>query len=42
VHGVPKTFVVDRNGRIAYKHIGAVTPKLFHQDVRPLVEKLRR
>jgi cytochrome c biogenesis protein CcmG, thiol:disulfide interchange protein DsbE len=42
VHGVPETFVVDRHGPIAYKHIGAVTPELFHKTVRPLVEKLRR
>jgi cytochrome c biogenesis protein CcmG, thiol:disulfide interchange protein DsbE len=27
VYGVPETFIVDRQGRIAYKQIGAITPK---------------
>jgi cytochrome c biogenesis protein CcmG/thiol:disulfide interchange protein DsbE len=42
VYGVPETFVVDRDGRIAYKHIGPVTPELFAKTLRPLIEKLRR
>jgi cytochrome c biogenesis protein CcmG/thiol:disulfide interchange protein DsbE len=42
IYGVPETFVVDRDGRIAYKHIGPVTPELFDKTLRPLVEKLRR
>ena len=28
VYGVPETFVVDRHGRIAFKHVGAVTPEV--------------
>ena len=42
VYGVPETFVIDREGRIAYKHIGAVTPKLLQETLRPLIAKLRR
>jgi cytochrome c biogenesis protein CcmG/thiol:disulfide interchange protein DsbE len=42
VYGVPETFVVDRSGRIQYKHIGAVTPEVLRNDVLPLVERLRR
>ena len=41
VYGVPETFVIDRDGRIAYKHIGAVTPKLVDETLRPLIAKLR-
>ena len=41
VYGVPETFVVDRDGRIAYKHIGAVTPEVLEQKLRPLVSRLR-
>jgi len=41
VYGVPETFVIDRDGRIAYKHIGPVTPKLVDETLRPLIEKLR-
>ena len=41
VYGVPETFVIDREGRIAYKHIGAVTPKLLDETLRPLIARLR-
>jgi cytochrome c biogenesis protein CcmG/thiol:disulfide interchange protein DsbE len=42
VYGVPETFVIDRQGRIAYKHIGPVTPKLVDETLRPLIAKLQR
>ena len=41
VYGVPETFVVDRNGRIAYKHVGPVTPRVLDEVVLPLVRELR-
>ena len=41
VYGVPETFVVDRNGRIAYKHIGPVTPQVLAEVILPLVRGLR-
>ncbi len=42
VYGVPETFLVDREGRIAYKHIGPVTPQLVREKLMPLIEALRR
>lgn len=42
VYGVPETFVIGRDGRIAYKHIGAVTPDILQTKILPLVESLRR
>jgi len=42
VYGVPETFVVDRNGTIVYKHIGALTAKTLNETILPLVEDLRR
>jgi cytochrome c biogenesis protein CcmG/thiol:disulfide interchange protein DsbE len=42
VYGVPETFVVDREGRIVFKQIGPVTPKLLDETLRPLIAKLRR
>ncbi|MGH8222150.1 MAG: DsbE family thiol:disulfide interchange protein [Woeseiaceae bacterium] len=42
VYGVPETFVIDRQGRIAYKHIGPVTPKLLDETLRPLIARLRQ
>lgn len=41
VYGVPETFVIDREGRIAYKHIGAITPEFLEETLRPLIAKLR-
>ena len=42
VYGVPETFVIDRSGRIAYKHIGAITPEVLQEKLRPLIAKLRQ
>jgi len=41
VYGVPETFVVAKDGRIAYKHIGRLTPEVLENKVFPLVRKLR-
>ncbi len=41
VYGVPETFVVSRDGRIAYKHIGPLTAKDLEDTVLPLVRKLQ-
>ena len=40
VYGVPETFVIDRDGRIAYKHIGPVTPRVLNETILPLVRDL--
>lgn len=42
VYGVPETFVIDRQGRIAYKHIGALTPAVLDGTLLPLIQKLRQ
>ena len=41
VYGVPETFIIDREGRIAYKHIGPITSQIVDEKIRPLVAKLR-
>ena len=41
VYGVPETFVVDRDGRIAYKHIGPVTPRVLDEIILPLARSSR-
>ncbi len=42
VYGVPETFVIDRDGRIAYKHIGALTPEFVREKLVPMIEKLQK
>jgi cytochrome c biogenesis protein CcmG/thiol:disulfide interchange protein DsbE len=39
VYGVPETFFVDRHGRIAYKHVGALTPGLLEAQVQALLKE---
>ena len=41
VYGVPETFLIDRNGKIAYKHIGPITPEVLEQKLRPLIVRLQ-
>lgn len=42
VYGVPETFMVDADGRIAHKHIGPVTEEALRETILPLIERLRR
>lgn len=41
VYGVPETFVVDREGRIAYKHIGPIDQAALNEKILPLIERLQ-
>ncbi len=40
VYGVPETFVVDREGMIRFKHIGALTPAIVRERIEPLLRQL--
>lgn len=42
VYGVPETFVVTQDGRIAHKHIGPLTPKDLEHTILPLIRRLRQ
>ncbi len=37
VYGVPETFIIDAQGRITYKHVGAITAQIIAERVTPLV-----
>ncbi len=39
VYGVPETFIVDRDGRIAYKLIGEINAKNLEAVLMPAIEK---
>ncbi len=41
VYGVPETFVVDKNGVIVHKHIGALSERALTETILPTIEKLR-
>jgi cytochrome c biogenesis protein CcmG/thiol:disulfide interchange protein DsbE len=42
VYGVPETFVVDRDGMIAHKHIGAIDETALAEEIMPLVRQLQQ
>lgn len=39
VYGVPETFLVGKDGRIAYKHVGPFTPEIMTRQILPEIEK---
>ncbi|UCI26946.1 DsbE family thiol:disulfide interchange protein [Mesorhizobium sp. B2-8-5] len=39
VYGVPETFVIGKDGRIAYKHVGPLTPESVRALLLPQIEK---
>ena len=39
MYGVPETFIVGRDGKIAYKLIGGLTPENLERVVKPEIEK---
>jgi cytochrome c biogenesis protein CcmG/thiol:disulfide interchange protein DsbE len=41
VYGVPETFVIDRQGRIRRKIIGAINRRIVDEELIPLVRQLR-
>lgn len=42
VTGVPETFVVDAEGIVRRKFVGAITRRQLHTEILPLVAELRR
>ena len=42
VYGVPETFVVDRQGRIASKLVGAITPENIERVLEPAIAAAER
>ena len=41
VYGVPETYVIDRDGRIRYKHVGPLFPETYTEVIEPLLKELR-
>ena len=42
VTGVPETFVIGADGRVAYKQIGPVTQQALDETILPLIDRLRK
>lgn len=41
VYGVPETYVIDKAGKIYYKHIGPITAESLRDKILPLVKRLQ-
>lgn len=41
VYGVPETFLLDAQGRIAFKQVGPLTPEIVNDAILPLAARLR-
>lgn len=39
VYGTPETFVIDKKGKIVYRHIGAIDQKTWDETLYPLIKK---
>lgn len=40
VTGAPETFILDASGRIRYKYIGPITPEVWLETIRPVLDVL--
>lgn len=40
IYGAPETFLVDADGRIAWKHVGVLTPELIRNELEPALARL--
>jgi cytochrome c biogenesis protein CcmG/thiol:disulfide interchange protein DsbE len=41
VSAVPETFVVDKHGRVRYRHVGAIGAEDWERKIGPLMERLK-
>ncbi|MCP5160385.1 MAG: DsbE family thiol:disulfide interchange protein [Hahellaceae bacterium] len=42
VYGAPETYVVDANGVVRYRHVGAVDTRVWNETLKPLIIELKR
>ena len=42
VYGVPETFLIDRAGRIRFKHVGPLTQEVLDRTILPMVARLEK
>jgi cytochrome c biogenesis protein CcmG, thiol:disulfide interchange protein DsbE len=41
VYGAPETFIIDKHGIVRYKQIGPITPSVWTQTLKPLIDTLQ-
>ena len=41
VTGAPESFVIDKQGRVRYKHVGIISDRVWNNKLKPLIETLQ-
>jgi len=41
VYGVPESYLIDKTGRIRYKHVGPIFAETLNETILPMIEKLK-
>jgi cytochrome c biogenesis protein CcmG/thiol:disulfide interchange protein DsbE len=39
IYGTPETFLIDKAGRVLYRHVGALTDDVWRQEMLPIIER---
>jgi len=42
VYGAPETFLIDREGKIRYRHVGVVDRKVYNEVFLPMIDKIKK
>ncbi len=42
VYGLPETFIIDKKGRIRYRHVGQLDADALERTIRPLLRELAK
>lgn len=42
VYGVPETFIIDKAGRVRYKHVGPIDGQALTEKLVPLIDQLEK
>jgi cytochrome c biogenesis protein CcmG/thiol:disulfide interchange protein DsbE len=42
VYATPETFIIDQKGVIRFKHIGEINPRIWQNDILPLINQLKK
>jgi len=41
VYGTPESFLVDQKGIIVHKHVGPITPEIWQEEIRPIIDAVK-
>lgn len=41
VYGTPETFLINKDGKIVYRHVGVMSKEIFQEELLPIIKKLQ-